>query len=290
MNRITQSFCLNRLATHASFLLSSALLLTSGRASIVDVSVGDDFFSPANATINAGDAVHWSWTGINSHSSTSTSSPALWDSGIHGNGFSFSFTFPNAGSFPYECVVHAAFGMVGSVTVQAVNLPPTVSMTAPTNGATFAAPWTGTLSARSSDPDGTVTRLKFLSGAIVLGTVTNPPATASIRVTNLAAATYTFTAQATDNGGASTTSAGVTVHVVTPAVITLSEPQRPTSSSFQFTYTATPGLHYIVRRSSDLSTFVSLRTNLAAASPVTFVDTNATGTMNYYRVELQPNP
>ena len=290
MNWIRQNFCLKRLPIHASLLLYSAWLLTSGRAATANVSVGDDFFSPANVTINAGDAVHWTWTGINSHSSTSTASPALWDSGLHGNGFSFSFTFSNAGSFPYECVVHAAFGMVGNVSVQAANLPPSVSLTAPTNGATFAAPWTGTLTARSSDSDGTVTRLKFLSGATVLRTVTNPPATASIRVTNLVAGTYTLTAQATDNGGASTTSAGVTVHVVTPAVITLTQPQRPTRSSFQFTYTATPGLHYIVQRSSDLSSFASLRTNLAAASPVTFVDTNATGTMNYYRVELQPNP
>jgi hypothetical protein len=133
-------------------------------------------------------------------------------------------------------------------------------------------------------------RVQFLAGTNSLGTVTNPAATATLRVTNIAAGTYTLTAKATDNQGAVTTSAGLTIHVVTPAPIVMSSPQRTLPSTFQFNYTTTTNLKYVIERSVDLATFTALATNTASSSSATFQDVNAGGALEYYRVKLQPNP
>ena len=103
-------------------------------------------FFPSTVTINVNDQVTWVWAGIVPHSTTAT---GLWDSTLlTGSPHTFSFTFTAAGNYPYFCTLHSAFGMTGSVTVQgAANVPPSVAITAPTNGTTFAAPWTGTISA-----------------------------------------------------------------------------------------------------------------------------------------------
>jgi plastocyanin len=183
------------------------------------VTVGDNFFSPPDVTINVNDTVQWSWSlnEVAPHSTTSTSVPSLWDSTVATEPFTFSHTFTSAGSFPYWCTVHTT-SMKGSVTVNAaVNAPPTVSITAPANNATLIAPWTGMINARAADTDDSVSSVQFFAGAASLGTLLNPPLNMSLGVTNLAAGTYTLTAVATDSRGASTTSAGVTIHVVTPA-------------------------------------------------------------------------
>src|ERR1700732_5391304 len=77
--------------------------------------------------------------------------------------------------------------------------------------AAFVAPWTGKVSTTASDTDGTVSKIDFLAGSTLLGTITGPPPNASFTVTNLAAGSYTLTAVATDNGGAAMTSAGVNI-------------------------------------------------------------------------------
>src|SRR6266568_3565116 len=106
-------------------------------ATTFNVSIGDNFFNPSSVTISVNDIVKWTWNGANSHSSTSDT--GIWNSGIGGNGMTFSRTFASAGSFPYHCNVHS--GQLGSVTVQAaVNTPPSVSITNPANGAVFSAP------------------------------------------------------------------------------------------------------------------------------------------------------
>jgi chitinase len=250
--------------------------------------VGNDFFSPKNVTNNVGDSVQWTWlAGDISHNSTSTG--GLWASATQTAG-SFSHTFNSAGNFPYDCTIHASFGMVGSVTVQGADVPPTVALVSPTNNTTFAAPWTGGIQTTASDSDGTVRKVDFFAGATKLGTVTNPPSSFTFTVTNLAAGSYTLTAVATDNGGATTTSSGVAIRVLTPVPITLSSPQRSSATGFQFQYSATPGLRYVVKRAGTLPNFIPISTNLANSSPVTFLDSNATGAFNFYSVTLLPNP
>jgi len=93
------------------------------------------------------------------------------------------------------------------------NQAPTVSLTAPANNANYNAPASITVSANASDADGTVSKVDFYNGAALLGSDNTAPY--SYTWTNVAAGTYTITAKATDNAGASATSYAVTVVVKT---------------------------------------------------------------------------
>jgi plastocyanin len=253
----------------------------------VDVSDGSDTlaFLPDAVTINVGDQVTWIWIGTEPH--TATSKTFVWNSGVLETPATYSFTFTNTGSYPYFCEIH---NFTGSVTVVAAIVPPSVAITAPTNGATFAAPWTGTIRATVSATGATVSKVDFFVGATRLGTVTNPPANPSFTVTNLAAGNYTVTALATDSAGATNTSAGVAITVVTPVAIVLSSPQRVSATAFQFNYSANPGLSYVVFGAGALPSFSPISTNTASSSTVTFLDNSGTGPLNFYRVQLVPNP
>ena len=117
----------------AAFLF--VLLLASQAAGTtfnVDVASGGLFFSPSTVTIQAGDTVKWTWKGT-PHSVTSGvpgQSSGLFDSGVHNSGFTFSFTFPTAGTIAYYCTVHGGCcGMIGNVTVAAASPTPTPTPT-----------------------------------------------------------------------------------------------------------------------------------------------------------------
>lgn len=290
MNRLKYCISVRTQALVLTIVGPTLALGICAYAAETDVSVEDSFFSPSAVTIKTGDSVRWNWIGSLSH--TSTSSGGLWNSGLQGNGFHFTNTFHTAGTFPYVCTLHAGIGMTGSVVVQQAtsNVPPVVSITQPTNGATFAAPWTGAIHASASDPDGTVAKVEFFSGTTLLGTVLNPASTLSFTVTNLPAGPYSLKAVAVDNLGASNTSAIVSVSVVTPVPILLSSPARISANAFQFDFAANPGLSYAVERSSDLVNWIPLKTNSAAGALVPFLDNAATGHVNFYSVRRLPNP
>jgi regulation of enolase protein 1 (concanavalin A-like superfamily) len=101
------------------------------------------------------------------------------------------------------------------VEVSTANQAPTAALTAPANGATFTAPATITVSANSSDSDGTVAKVDFFAGATLIGSDTTSPY--SITWNNVAAGSYSLTAVATDDAGATTTSAARTITVNGPA-------------------------------------------------------------------------
>jgi plastocyanin len=76
--------------------------------------LGNRAYAPAELNVAAGTTV--SWTNTDSVAHTSTSDGAGWDSVAIASGGRFSFTFQNAGTFPYHCTIHP--GMVGRVVVQ----------------------------------------------------------------------------------------------------------------------------------------------------------------------------
>jgi plastocyanin len=270
----------------ALFCAANPLRLTAATA---NVSVINDSFSPASTNISVNDTVIWTWpSGSNNHNVTSTSSPQAWTASPTENGpVTFSHTFATAGSFPYECTIHASFGMKATITVTAAVVPPTVSLTSPTNGTVFAAPASVTLQAAASDSDGTVTNVQFLIGSTVVSNRTVAPFAAT---TNLAAGSYTLSAIAKDTNGKTATNSA-TISVVNPAALTISSLQR-TAGSVQFNYAANAGLTYVVQINTNLMSpaWVAISTNQATGNPVTFTDSHATNNPAFYRVERLPNP
>ncbi|MEV4218947.1 glycoside hydrolase family 48 protein [Nonomuraea sp. NPDC049725] len=100
------------------------------------------------------------------------------------------------------------------------NEAPTVSLTSPTAGQTFTAPATVPIAATAADSDGTVSKVDFYQGSTLLGTDTSAPYTYNWQ--NVAAGSYSITARATDNDGATTNSAPVGITVgsdSTPALV-----------------------------------------------------------------------
>ena len=277
-----------RAALLAALLLSVVELTPiAAPAATANVNVGDNFFSPASVSIKVSDTVQWTWTGSRLHNSTSTG--GLWSSGNMGQGGEFAHTFDNAGSFPYRCTIHS--GQNGTVTVQAAqNQSPTVSIISPVSGAMFAAPWTGTIQATTSDADGTVSTISFYLGETLLSAVTNPGPNPVGGVTNLPAGSYSLKAVATDNLSMSNTSAVVSVNVLDPAPITMSNAERISPTAFQFSYSGTPGLSYVIRRTEDFVQWSPLATNTAVENTSSFLDTDAVGLLNLYSVSLLPNP
>lgn len=93
----------------------SASLL--GEVLAAPVQMQDFQFSPATVIIPLDAAVNWTNVGARAHTSTSSASPSLWDSGLLNPSDSFLRTFSSLGGFDYECIFH--FGMSGTVTVRA---------------------------------------------------------------------------------------------------------------------------------------------------------------------------
>jgi hypothetical protein len=99
----------------------------------------------------------------------------------------------------------------------APNKSPTVTLTAPGNGATFAAPATITLSATASDADGTIGMVEFYQGTSLIGTRTTSPYT--LTWSGVAGGTYSLTARAVDDRGAAKTSTVASITVTGPKVV-----------------------------------------------------------------------
>lgn len=101
-----------------------------------NVTVSSDTFTDntsgsSTTTINAGDTVLWTWhsgthtatggtcsSGGGAYGEGNCTASGVFDSGTRSSG-SFSFTFPNAGTFPYYCQFHGTMGMTGTVVVRA---------------------------------------------------------------------------------------------------------------------------------------------------------------------------
>jgi uncharacterized repeat protein (TIGR03806 family) len=91
------------------------------------------------------------------------------------------------------------------------NPPPSVVITAPTNGATYTATASVTLAADAAAQFNSLNRVDFYAGAAFLGSVSNIPY--SLTATGLAAGSYAFKAVAVDGSGlTSTSSVSITVN------------------------------------------------------------------------------
>ncbi len=100
----------------------------------------------------------------------------------------------------------------GTSTTTTGNTPPTVTLKSPVANTSYTTPATINMLATATDANGTISKVQFYNGTTLLHT--EYQGTYSYSWTNVPAGTYTITAKATDNNGATTTSAGVKVTVV----------------------------------------------------------------------------
>ena len=166
----------------------------------------------------------------------------------------------------------------------APNLPPTVSITSPTTGASFITGSTVAIAATAADADGTVSSVKFFVDGVSIGVDNSSPYTANYTGV---VGSHTLTARAYDNTGDSTTSAAVTINVANnqPPTVSVSAPttgvvgdviaisataadadgtvasvqffvdgvslSTSNSSPYQASWTAVLGLHHITAKATD---------------------------------------
>jgi RHS repeat-associated protein len=113
-----------------------------------------------------------------------------------------------------------------TVTVAASNTPPTVSLSTPTNNASYVGPVNVSASATAAGPEinDILQRVEFYLNGTLAATVTQAPF--STMFTSLANGSYTLTAVAVDGQGAQTTSAARTFTVGTnqPPTIAITTP------------------------------------------------------------------
>jgi hypothetical protein len=131
------------------------------------------------------------------------------------------------------------------------NMAPTASITSPSNGATFTAPTSVTINATASDSDGSVSEVDFYVDGSWIGTDTTNPYSFAWTAT---VGTHSLTAVATDNGGASGTSAAVS--------ITVNGTGGPTTVSFQNGTAGYNGMVDASLRSDNASTNYGTATTL----------------------------
>ncbi len=113
------------------------------------------------------------------------------------------------------------FGLTSVAGWAAPNKAPSVSLVSPVNGASFSSPANIVLTASATDANGTVARVDFYQGTTLLGTSSTSPYT--VTWSNVTGGTYSLTAVATDNLGASKTSTAVSI-TVTGAKVLISTP------------------------------------------------------------------
>ncbi len=181
--------------------------------------------TPANPTILAGATQQFTAIGTYSDGSTQNlTSQATWVSSsiavatVNGTGLA---TAVSAGTTTLSAALN---GVAGSSTPTVAANPPTIALTTPANGASYAAPASINLAATITANGHTITKIQFYNGATLLSTVAAVPY--SFAWTNVSAGSYNLTAQAVYDSGSTvaSTPANVTVTNVPLPSIALTAP------------------------------------------------------------------
>jgi cellulose 1,4-beta-cellobiosidase len=175
------------------------------------------FTLPSGQSLGSGWSANWASSGQNV-----SATPLDWNRNIGTNGnTSIGFNGRWTGSFSGNPANFAVNG-VACNGGGGGNQAPTVSLTSPTAGASFAAGTAIPLAATASDPDGTINRVEFLVDGALVGSDTSSPY--SFSATGVPAGNHTAAARAVDNGNpaASTTTSAVSFSVTgtqTPSIV-----------------------------------------------------------------------
>ncbi len=135
--------------------------------------------------------------------------------------YEFTWTGVAAGSYTLSAQAIDDSNLLGvsngaAIVVNLGDIPPTVSLTSPTEGTLLEAPADITLVADANDTEAPVTKVQFYSGAltpVLIGEDGTAPFT--LELNDLGPGSHTFTARATDSVNQVTTSSPVTISVFT---------------------------------------------------------------------------
>lgn len=143
------------------------------------------------------------------------------------------------------------------------NAAPSVTLTAPANGASFNLPATVPLAATATDIDGIIAKVEFFNGATEVGEDTEAPFTFDWAAP---VGSHSLTARATDGQGATTDSAPIAITVINPTpTVTLTATDNSASE-----FGADQILVFTVTRSGP--TTAPLSVNLTASGSATSAD------------------
>ncbi len=164
--------------------------------------VGETVNIAADASDNAGsiDSVQFSVDNVYIGSKISAPYTADYTAAL-GNHTLRATAYNNAGEYA-----------ISEVSIVVNNNLPVVSITSPVDGSSIAASDSIVLTADASDIDGTIQSVEFFVNDVSVGTVTSAPYTMKYRAT---IGTTVIKATATDNNSGQTTSASVTIDVIT---------------------------------------------------------------------------
>ncbi|MDQ6859879.1 MAG: metallophosphoesterase [Verrucomicrobiota bacterium] len=157
------------------------------------------------------------------------------------------------------------------------NSPPSVALSSPVQNATFAAPASISVTASPTDSDGFIKQVEFYAGSTLIGSSSAAPW--SIVWSNVPTGSYSLTAVASDNLGATATSTAVTISVTSPIPAAPGNLKASAISrkgiNLAWTDNSTNESGFYVYRSSDNVTFVKIATLSA-------------NTMSYSSIGLAP--
>ena len=95
--------------------ISVTLNMATAEPTTASISISGFAFNPSTLTISAGTIVTWTNNDGVSHTATSTSGSASFDSGTLSNGGTYSVTFTTTGTYNYQCNFHPS--MTGTIQV-----------------------------------------------------------------------------------------------------------------------------------------------------------------------------
>ena len=213
---------------------------------------------------------------------TSTSAP-----------YSYAWSNAPAGIYNVRCVAYDNLGASATSAIAkiTVNASPIVSVAV---SGTFTAGGSMTITATASDPDGSVKRVEFYAGSVLLGKDMADPY--RFVWSNIPSGTHTITAVAYDNKNASTRSAPVMVGVTTNNQAPVVSSKLPTvralgtgyEGTFEIEVQGDAGQIYDVWTSPDLTNWSLMSSVLNADGSVVVADPAGTSqTSKFYRVSLR---
>jgi len=197
------------------------------------------------------------------------SSNAPWNASLPTNGgitIGFNGTFTTTNGPPTSFTLNGTACTGGGTG----NTPPTVSLTSPTSGQTFASGSAVTLSATASDSGGAVSRVEFRVDGNLVNTDTSSPY--SFSVTGLANGNHTAQATAYDNGSPALSAATAAVPFTLGTTTTPSISWVPTSLSLVGGTTGTSS----VRLSASPSSAVTVTITRSGSTAITHSPTSVT--------------